>query len=93
MGFLRRLVESIANTKRLGEPGKRARSTGSQRSARNDADIEILLGDKVLAKNTHKVEVNASDFPAQEVLIAQLGQDVQVSPLFSPREFSLEFAP
>jgi len=45
-----------------------------------DADIEILLGDKVLAKKTHKVEVNASDFPAQEVLIAQLGQDVQVSP-------------
>lgn len=45
-----------------------------------DADIEILFGDRVLTKKTHKVDVNASDFPAQEVLIAQLGQDVQVSP-------------
>ena len=45
-----------------------------------ETDIEILSGEKVLAKKTHPIEVNAADFPAQEVLIAQLGEDVQVSP-------------
>ncbi len=49
-------------------------------SGKYETDLEILSGEKVLAKKTHTVEVNAEDFPAQEVLIAQLGEDVQVSP-------------
>ena len=49
-------------------------------SGKYETDLEILSSEKVLAKKTHNVEVNAEDFPAQEVLIAQLGEDVQVSP-------------
>jgi hypothetical protein len=49
-------------------------------SGKYETDLEILSNEKVLAKKTHNVEVNAEDFPAQEVLIAQLGEDVQVSP-------------
>ncbi|MCY2983287.1 MAG: hypothetical protein NTY15_06560 [Planctomycetota bacterium] len=52
-----------------------------------ETDLEILEvskekkeAGKVVAKKTLSVEVNAEDFPAQEVLIAQLGEDVQVSP-------------
>ena len=45
-----------------------------------ETDIEICSGEKVIAKKTHRLEVDASNFPAQEVLIAQLGNDVQVSP-------------
>jgi len=45
-----------------------------------EADVEIMLGEKVLSKKTQAITVDASDFPAQEVLIAQLGKEVQVSP-------------
>ncbi len=45
-----------------------------------EADIEIISGEKTLSKKTLSIDVNAADFPAQEVLIAQLGEDVQVSP-------------
>jgi hypothetical protein len=45
-----------------------------------EADVEIMLGEKVLSKKTQSITVDASDYPAQEVLIAQLGKDVQVSP-------------
>lgn len=52
-------------------------------SGKYETDIEILDvtdKEKSLAVKTYSVEVNAEDFPAQEVLIAQLGEDVQVSP-------------
>lgn len=45
-----------------------------------EADVEILSGEKVLSKKTQSITVDASDFPAQEVLIAQIGKEVQVSP-------------
>jgi hypothetical protein len=45
-----------------------------------EADVEIMLGEKVLSRKTQSITVDASDYPAQEVLIAQLGKEVQVSP-------------
>jgi hypothetical protein len=45
-----------------------------------DADIEILIADKTITKKTQQITVDAADFPAQEVLIAQLGKEIQVSP-------------
>lgn len=45
-----------------------------------EVDIEILVGDKAVVKKEFPLPVDAKEFPAQEVLIAQVGEDVQVSP-------------
>jgi hypothetical protein len=49
-------------------------------SGKYDVDMEILVNDRIVGKSTHPVFVNAKDFPAQEILIAQIGEDLQVSP-------------
>lgn len=45
-----------------------------------EVDVEILVGEKAVVKKEFPLAVDARDFPAQEVLIAQVGEDVQVSP-------------
>lgn len=45
-----------------------------------EVDIELLSDDRVVKRSTVKVHVDAQDYPAQEVLIAQVGEFTQVSP-------------
>lgn len=45
-----------------------------------DADMELVLSEKVIGRKTMPVDVNSLDFPAQEVLIAQVDDGLQVSP-------------
>ncbi|MCU0713393.1 MAG: hypothetical protein MUC43_15135 [Pirellula sp.] len=45
-----------------------------------EVDVEILVGEKAVVKKEFPLPVDARDFPAQEVLIAQVGEDLQVSP-------------
>jgi hypothetical protein len=49
-------------------------------SGNYEADLEIVCDSRVVSKKTLPMPVNAADFPAQEVLIAQVGEDLQVSP-------------
>ncbi len=44
------------------------------------ADMEMLVDGQVVNRKTLTLDVRASDFPAQDVLIAQVGQSLQVSP-------------
>ncbi len=43
-------------------------------------DFELYVDDRIVHRQTEGVMVNAADFPAQEVLIAQVGESLQVSP-------------
>jgi hypothetical protein len=43
-------------------------------------DMELVFDNQVVNRRTFDVDVRAQDFPAQEVLIAQVGEDLQVSP-------------
>ncbi len=43
-------------------------------------DLELSVDGQVVHRKTESIEVNAADFPAQEVLIAQVGGSLQVSP-------------
>lgn len=45
-----------------------------------ELDVEVLVEDRVIKRATLPVEVDAADYPAQEVLIAQVGQSTQISP-------------
>lgn len=45
-----------------------------------EADIELVSDDRVIKRATLPITVEAQDFPAQEVLIAQVGQSTQISP-------------
>ncbi len=45
-----------------------------------EVDLELLSEDRVLKRTTSSVHVDAQDYPAQEVLIAQVGEYTQVSP-------------
>jgi len=45
-----------------------------------EVDLELIFEDRVVDKKTLPISVVAQDFPAQEVLIAQVGEDLQVSP-------------
>jgi len=45
-----------------------------------EAEMELLSGGKVVSRKTLSIDVDASDYPAQEVLIAQVDQGLQVSP-------------
>lgn len=49
-------------------------------SGQYEADLEILCEDRVVMKKTIPFSANAADYPAQEVLISQVGEDLQVSP-------------
>jgi len=49
-------------------------------SGRYDADLELIVGGKTVLRKTIPVDVDAGDFPAQEVLIAQAAEGLQVSP-------------
>ncbi len=44
------------------------------------ADMELLIDGHVVNRKTLAFDINAADFPAQEVLIAQVGESLQVSP-------------
>ena len=45
-----------------------------------EADMELLFGGKVVNRKTLPLEINALDYPAQEVLIAEVDHGLQVSP-------------
>ncbi len=45
-----------------------------------EADMELLLDGRVVARETLPIDVNAADYPAQEVLISQVDGGLQVSP-------------
>jgi hypothetical protein len=45
-----------------------------------EVDLELIFEDRVVDNKTLPISVVAKDFPAQEVLIAQVGEDLQVSP-------------
>lgn len=49
-------------------------------SGRYYVDFEVMVDGQIVLRKTETVIVNASDFPAQEVLIAQVGDSLQVSP-------------
>jgi hypothetical protein len=49
-------------------------------SGRYDVDFELLVDGQTVYRNTEPIDVNAADFPAQEVIIAQVGDSLQVSP-------------
>jgi hypothetical protein len=43
-------------------------------------DFELSVDGQIVHRKTESIQVNAADFPAQEVLIAQVGESLQVSP-------------
>jgi hypothetical protein len=43
-------------------------------------DFELSVDGQIVHRKTETIEVNSADFPAQEVLIAQVGDSLQVSP-------------
>jgi hypothetical protein len=43
-------------------------------------DLELVFENQVVSRKTFDIDVRAQDYPAQEVLIAQVGEDLQVSP-------------
>lgn len=45
-----------------------------------EVDLELLSDNRIQNKATLPITVDAQDFPAQEVLIAQVGQSTQISP-------------
>jgi len=45
-----------------------------------EVDMELIFEERVVDKKTLPISVVAQDFPAQEVLIAQVGEDLQISP-------------
>jgi hypothetical protein len=45
-----------------------------------EADMELLLDGRVITRQTLPIEVNAADYPAQEVLISQVDGGLQISP-------------
>jgi hypothetical protein len=45
-----------------------------------EVDVELVSENRVQKKATFPITVEAQDFPAQEVLIAQVGQSTQISP-------------
>ncbi len=47
---------------------------------RYEADMELMFDGQVVVKRTLPLDVNALDFPAQEVVIAQVDEGLQVSP-------------
>jgi hypothetical protein len=49
-------------------------------SGRYEADLELAVDGRVVSRRTIPVDVDSEDFPAQEVLIAQAADGLQVSP-------------
>ena len=45
-----------------------------------EVDVEIIVGERAIVKKEFPLQVDAREYPAQEVLIAQVGEDLQVSP-------------
>lgn len=49
-------------------------------SGRYEADVELIVGGRIVSRKTMPVDVDSEDFPAQEVLIAEAADGLQVSP-------------
>jgi hypothetical protein len=54
--------------------------TDALASGQYAVESELYFENKIAAKKTHSIQVNAENFPAQEVLIAQVADGLQASP-------------